>query len=173
MNQNGPHDGTILPYTFPAEEEKMSHVLEYPALPPSEAAAHFREALALETDPADVHADLEGGAADFVVLDARTPETFARGHVPGAINIPHRRIDARSTAGLSKDRLIVTYCDGIGCNASTRAALKLAALGFSVKEMLGGLDWWQRDGYAIEIGGAAGEAAVNAGEAAVNAARGC
>lgn len=151
----------------------MSKVLEHPALSPAAAAAHFREALALETDPADVHADLESGAADFVVLDARTPETFARGHVPGAINIPHRRIDAKSTAGLSRDQLIVTYCDGIGCNASTRAAGKLAALGFTVKEMLGGLDWWQRDGYAIEIGSAAGEAAVNAAGEAANVACGC
>lgn len=45
--------------------------------------------------------------------------------------------------------IIVTYCDGIGCNGSTKAALKLTALGFQVKEMLGGLDWWQRDGYAV------------------------
>lgn len=157
----------------------MSKVLEYPALAPAAAAAHFREALARATDPADVHAGLESGEADFVVLDARTPEAFARGHVPGAINLPHRRIDAQSTARLSRDRLIVTYCDGIGCNASTKAAWKLAALGFSVKEMLGGLDWWRRDGYAIETGGpadesAAGEAAVNAaGEATAKVACGC
>ena len=154
----------------------MSKVLEHPALSPAAAAAHFRNALARATDPSDVHSDLERNEADFVVLDARTPESFARSHVPGAINIPHRRIDARSTAGLSKGRLIVTYCDGIGCNASAKAAFRLAELGFVVKEMLGGIDWWVRDGYAIETGGpadvrAAGEAAANvAGEAAVNAA---
>lgn len=130
----------------------MSKVLEFPALPPSAAAAHFRDALARATDPSDVHADLESGEADFVVLDARSPETFARGHVPGAINIPHRRIDAVSTAALAKNRPIVTYCDGIGCNASTKAALKLAELGFTVKEMLNGLDGWRRDGFAVETG---------------------
>jgi rhodanese-related sulfurtransferase len=173
------------------QEEPMSNVLEHPALSPSAAAVHFRNALAHATDPSDVHSDLERNAADFVVLDARSPEAFARGHVPGAINIPHRRIDARSTADLSKERLIVTYCDGAGCNASTKAALKLAELGFGVKEMLGGIDWWRRDGYAIETGGTsacevfrnvadeatgnvAGEAAENvADEATENAVCGC
>jgi rhodanese-related sulfurtransferase len=149
----------------------MSKVLEYPALSPSVAAAHFRNALAHATDPSDVHSDLQGSDADFIVLDARSPEAFARGHVPGAINIPHRSIDARSTTGLSKDRLIVTYCDGTGCNASTKAAMKLAELGFAVKEMLGGIDWWRRDGYAIETGAtAADEVRTVAGKATGNVA---
>ena len=42
------------------------------------------------------------------------------------------------------------YCDGIGCNASTKTALKLLGLGFEVRELMGGLDWWKRDGYATE-----------------------
>lgn len=44
--------------------------------------------------------------------------------------------------------LIVTYCDGIGCNASTKGALNMATLGFNVKELIGGLDWWKRDGHS-------------------------
>ena len=154
----------------------MSKVLEYPALAPAAAAAHFRNALSLSTDPSDVHAGLEGGEPDFIVLDARSPRDFDRGHVPGAINIPHRQLDAITIARLPKDRLIVTYCDGIGCNASTNAALKLAELGFAVKEMLGGLDWWRRDGYTVEIGETSGsfEAAMTAaGEAAQNVGCGC
>jgi len=151
----------------------MSKVLEYPALAPAAAAAHFREALARSTDPSDVHSDRESGERGFVVLDARSPDAFARGHVPGAINVPHGRIDARSTAGLPKDRLIVTYCDGIGCNASTKAALKLAELGFAVKEMLGGLDWWRRDGYAVETEETSGDREHSAAEAAENVGCGC
>jgi rhodanese-related sulfurtransferase len=148
----------------------MSKVLEYPALAPAAAAAHFRDALAGSTDPSDVHSDVESGAPGFVVLDARSRDEFARGHVPGAINIPYRRLDARTTAGLPKDRLIVTYCDGIGCNASTKAALKLSELGFTVKEMLGGLEWWRRDGYAVETGETSGEGGNAAGEAVGNVA---
>ena len=45
-------------------------------------------------------------------------------------------------------RVHVCYCDGIGCNASTKTALKLLTLGFQVRELIGGLDWWKRDGYA-------------------------
>ena len=59
-------------------------------------------------------------------------------------------MNAESTEKLRRDCLYVTYCDGIGCNASTKSALKLARLGFRVKEMIGGLDWWKRDGYATE-----------------------
>ena len=45
-------------------------------------------------------------------------------------------------------RTCVCYCDGIACNASTKTALKLLMLGFEVRELIGGLDWWKRDGYA-------------------------
>jgi len=44
----------------------------------------------------------------------------------------------------------VTYCDGIGCNASTKGALNMARLGFKVRELIGGLDWWKRDGHPTE-----------------------
>jgi rhodanese-related sulfurtransferase len=54
------------------------------------------------------------------------------------------------TKDLDKSYLYVTYCDGIGCNASTKGDLNMAKLGFNVKELIGGLDWWRRDGYKIE-----------------------
>jgi hypothetical protein len=44
------------------------------------------------------------------------------------------------------------YCDGMGCNASTNGAYKLAVLGLRVKELLGGLDWWIRDGHPVATG---------------------
>lgn len=69
-------------------------------------------------------------------------------HIPGALNLPHRAICSNSTASLDKSKLYVCYCDGIGCNASTKTALKLLTLGFQVRELIGGLDWWKRDGYA-------------------------
>ncbi|MYE89111.1 rhodanese-like domain-containing protein, partial [Candidatus Poribacteria bacterium] len=46
----------------------------------------------------------------------------------------------------------VTFCVGIGRNASTKGALNMARLGFRVKELMGGLDWWKRDGYPTETG---------------------
>jgi rhodanese-related sulfurtransferase len=136
-----------------------SLVLEHPVADREAALAHFRAKLSLETDPADVHHDLMAGEPGVVVVDARTPEAYAAGHVPGAVNLPHRRMDAASTAALPKDKLYVVYCDGIGCNASTKGALRLTALGFACKEMMGGLDWWIRDGFPITTGSAPGRLA--------------
>ena len=65
------------------------------------------------------------------------PEAFAEGHIPGAVNFPHRTMNEDSTANLDRDALYVTYCDGIGCNASTKGALNMTRLGFRVKELDG------------------------------------
>lgn len=112
---------------------------------------HYQHKLDFEIDAADV--------ADYftiqplkkmILIDARSPEGFATEHIPGAINFPHRTMNEETTKILNTDVVYVTYCDGIGCNASTKAALKLSKLGFTVKELMGGLDWWKRDGYSTE-----------------------
>lgn len=87
---------------------------------------------------------------NVVVIDARSSEAYDLERIPGSINIPHRSMTIESTGELDKTKLYVTYCDGIGCNASTKGALNMARLGFEVKELLGGLDWWKRDGYQTE-----------------------
>ena len=115
----------------------------------SEAASFFAAKLAYETDSWDLVLALEEGAA-VVVVDARSSEAFAREHLPGAISFPHRLMNEESTSTLDRHRRYVVYCDGIGCNASTKGSLKLAQLGFDVRELIGGLDWWKRDGYATE-----------------------
>lgn len=122
------------------------------------ALAHFENRLEWEIDAADLHANPQA----YVVIDARTPEAFATGHVPGAINLPHRTITAE-TAHFPKDAVLVTYCDGIGCNASTKAAVKLSRLGYRVKEMIGGIDWWRRDGLPVHGGAEAESRAVVCG----------
>jgi len=110
----------------------------------------FYEAkLAYEIDGWDLYESLQN-PEEVVVIDTRSPEAYEREHIPGAVNFPHREMEEESTRSLDPSRLYVTYCDGIGCNASTKGALKLAKLGFRVKELLGGLDWWKRDGYATE-----------------------
>jgi rhodanese-related sulfurtransferase len=115
--------------------------------------AFYQAKLAYETDSWDLKTALEDGQ-DIVVVDGRSAEAYEREHIPGAVNIPHRTISEESLAGLSRSSLYVAYCDGIGCNASTKTAVKMATLGFRVKELIGGLDWWKRDGHPTE-GGAA------------------
>jgi rhodanese-related sulfurtransferase len=123
---------------------------EHPALAPVAAAAHFAQRLATETDPDDLHTDL-GRGAEIVVLDARAPDAYRRGHLPGARSLPHRLVDAESTARLPRDALLVVYCAGPGCNAATKAAAKLSALGFAVKELIGGIEYWERSGYEVIV----------------------
>jgi rhodanese-related sulfurtransferase len=133
--------------------KEQSRVLDVPPAAPAVAAAHFRERLAHATDPADVHADLVAGAPGFVLVDARSPEAYARGHLPGAVSFPYRTIGPEAAARLlPAGTPVVTYCDGIHCNASTKAAARLAELGYQVKEMLDGLDGWRRDGLPVEEG---------------------
>lgn len=111
--------------------------------------AHYENKLKYETDSYDLWESITLGK-DVVVVDARSEEAYAERHIPGAVNIPHRTMDPETTSHLDKNALYVTYCDGIGCNASTKGALNMARLGFNVKELMGGLDWWMRDGYETE-----------------------
>ena len=109
----------------------------------------YQSKLAFEMDSWDVYEAL-GNGEPIVVVDGRTSEAFAHEHIPGAVNLPHRDLSPATTASLDKSKIHVCYCDGIGCNASTKAVLKLLNLGFKVRELIGGLDWWKRDGYATE-----------------------
>jgi rhodanese-related sulfurtransferase len=117
---------------------------------PADAAAHFARRLAVETDVSDVHAALESGDPGFVLLDSRSAEAWAQGHVPGAVHLPGREIPARAATELDRSVPVVTYCWGPGCNGATRAALALALLGFRVREMIGGFEYWAREGLPVE-----------------------
>jgi len=115
----------------------------------SAAAQHYRSKLEFETDAWDLH-EMMRTQTPVVIVDARSEASYAEEHIPGSISFPHRAMNAESTQRLDPHSLYVTYCDGIGCNASTKGALKLAELGFRVKELIGGIEWWKRDGYATE-----------------------
>src|SRR5688500_15504029 len=119
---------------------------------PADAATHFARRLAVETDVSDVHAARESGDPGFVLLDIRSAEAWAQGHVPGAVHLPGREIEARTPVELDRSVPVVTYCWGPGCNGATRAALALTRLGYQVKEMLGGVEYWIREGFGIETG---------------------
>lgn len=114
---------------------------------------YYQEKLLYECDPSDLFQSLDQNEA-IVVVDARSSEAFKIEHIPGALNIPHRGMSPETTAILSKDHLHVVYCDGIGCNASTKGAINLLKLGFQVKELIGGIEWWKKDGYQTEGSGA-------------------
>jgi rhodanese-related sulfurtransferase len=124
-----------------------SFVAAIPAAAPSEAAEHFARTLSLETDCWDVRHSLQNGPVDFVLLDVRGPKAYARGHVPGAISLPHADITAERMMSWPHATLFVVYCAGPHCNGADRAALRLARLGRPVKLMLGGMTGWADEGF--------------------------
>jgi rhodanese-related sulfurtransferase len=125
-------------------------VIAVAAADPSAAERHFLDRLAFETDPADVAAQLRDAPDQIVLVDTRSAEAYADAHLPGAVSLPHATIDAAALASLPDDALIVTYCWSVTCNASTKGAARIAALGRPVKEMIGGIVAWQAEGFAIE-----------------------
>ena len=124
-------------------------VTSVPAADPAAAVAHFDARLRFETDPDDVASALaDGGEPGFVILDARGAEAFDAAHLPGAFNLP--RPIRREDVDALPERLIVVYCWGPGCNGATKAAAELAGLGRPVKEMIGGFEYWVREGHPVE-----------------------
>ncbi len=110
---------------------------------------YYKSKLEFEMDPSDLYSAFEE-SSEYIAVDARQAFGFEKEHIPTAINLPHREMTAETTKHLDKTKTYVCYCDGIGCNASTKGALKLTKLGFKVKELIGGLEWWKFDGYATD-----------------------
>ncbi|GIF15407.1 rhodanese-like domain-containing protein [Actinoplanes teichomyceticus] len=115
----------------------------------TEAIAHFTRRLAFETDVSDVRADLEAGTPGLVVVDSRSDEAWRQGHLPGAVHLPTGQIAARAAGLIPPGSSVVTYCWGPGCNGATRAALEFARLGYAVREMIGGYEYWVREGFPV------------------------
>jgi rhodanese-related sulfurtransferase/ketosteroid isomerase-like protein len=114
-----------------------------------EARHHFGRRLAHEADPADVWTAIETGTVDFVLVDCRPRGSYDKAHLPGAVSLPVREMDPAQVAALPQG-LLVTYCWGPSCNAATKGAYRLAALGRQVKELIGGLEYWIREGHPVE-----------------------
>jgi rhodanese-related sulfurtransferase len=131
-------------------ETHFSFVLETSIAEAPAAQKHFQSKLSFETDVWDVMTDLERGRSDFVVIDVRSRADFDARRIAGAIHLAYRSMGAETTAHLPKHKVMVTYCSGPGCNGSTKGALKLASLGFRVKEMIGGLEYWIKEGGPLE-----------------------
>ena len=128
-----------------------TRVTEIPAADAAPAVAHFAGLLAFETDCWDVHDALDRGT-DFVLLDVRSPDSFAAGHIDGALSWPYGKLTERRLSDYATDTTFVVYCAGPHCNAADRAALQLARLGRPVKKMIGGVTGWMDEGFDITTG---------------------
>jgi rhodanese-related sulfurtransferase len=128
----------------------VSPALGRPPAPPAEAAAFFAARLSYQADVSDVHASIESGSPGFVLIDSRGTDAWAQGRIPGALHLPTADIPGQADSVLDRSLPVITYCWGPGCDGATRAALALAELGFRVKEMIGGIEYWIREGFPVE-----------------------
>ena len=126
-----------------------SRISELAAADSADALRHFERLLTFETDCWDVHEAILDGNPDFVLLDVRSPQSFQLGHLPGATNMPHGRINERNLSTYAVDTLFVVYCKGPHCNGADRAAANLARLGRKVKKMIGGIEGWKDEGFDL------------------------
>src|SRR5215471_10017896 len=90
-------------------------------------------------------------AGAVTVLDVRPEDEFALGHLPGAVNIPLRALEARLSE-LNPSQEIVAYCRGPYCVLSYEAVAALRARGFKVRRLEDGLPEWRAAGLPV-VGG--------------------
>ncbi|EXJ51714.1 rhodanese-like domain-containing protein [Microbacterium sp. MRS-1] len=115
----------------------------------TDALSYFAGKLAHETDASDVYAAQHAGEA-FVFVDVRSADAWAQGHPVGAVHIPYRDIAERAPKEIPLTTPVVVYCWSPGCNAGAKGAVEFARLGYAVKEMIGGYEYWVREGLPTE-----------------------
>ncbi len=115
----------------------------------TDALSYFRNRLAFETDPSDVYAAQRAGE-NFVLVDVRGDDAWTQGRISGAIHLPYREIADRAPQELDVRVPVVVYCWSPGCNAGQKGAVRFAELGYSVREMIGGYEYWVREGQPSE-----------------------
>jgi rhodanese-related sulfurtransferase len=126
-----------------------SMVSRPPAADSARALKHFKRLLEFETDCWDVHHAIANNRQDFVLLDVRSEELYNKGHIAGALSMPHARINEESLAKYSPETLFVVYCAGPHCNGTEKAAIRIAQLGRPVKKMIGGVTGWHDEGFPL------------------------
>ena len=115
---------------------------------PARARAYFEDKLAFTTGPVELDRWIKSGEDNLVVVDVRAAQDFAKGHIPGAINLPKERWD--SLQGLNKNKTNVVYCYTQQCHLAANACARFASKGYPVMELEGGFEVWKQHELDIE-----------------------
>ena len=118
------------------------------------AKAFFAAELAYKSVPHDINEIVKDKAkhADAIIVDVRDAESFKKGHIPGAINIPNGDVKDEAAAGLKKDGMHYVYCYSLLCKLSQKVCADLLQKGYKVKEIAGGFDAWEKTSFPVEKG---------------------
>lgn len=112
------------------------------------AIEYFAAKLRYETDPSDVAAALAAGER-VAFVDTRGHTSWHQGRARGAVHIPRAEIAERAPREIPLDMPVVVYCWGPACNGATRSAIEFLKLGYTVREMIGGFEYWAREGLGV------------------------
>lgn len=115
---------------------------------PAEARRYFENKLAFTLGPVELDRWIKADENNLVVVDVRAAEDFAKGHIPGAINLPKETWD--HPQGLSKDRTNVVYCYTQQCHLAANGCARFAAQEYPVMELEGGFKAWKDSQFDIE-----------------------
>ena len=113
------------------------------------AVAHFAAKLRYEIDASDVVTARAAGE-QLVLVDTRNLASWNQGHAKGAVHMPRLEVAERAPREIPIDVPVVVYCWSPGCNGADKAALEFAKLGYEVRLMIGGFEYWAREGYEVE-----------------------
>ncbi len=117
-----------------------------PAVSAGAAVAAAPEKVNTKISPADYQSKF-GAGSEHLLLDVRTPEEFASGHIPGAVNISVDSLSQRLSE-VPQDKPVVVYCRS--GNRSNQAAQILDQAGYTQIYDLGGIVTWQQQGYPVQ-----------------------
>ena len=120
---------------------------------PAKAKQYFEDKLAFTLGPVELDHMIKEGT-NINIVDVRAAEDYAKGHIPGAINLPKEKWD--TLEGLEKDKVNVLYCYTMVCHLAAGAAAHFAGRGFPVMELEGGFETWKEYDLDVE-----GDGAVN------------
>jgi rhodanese-related sulfurtransferase len=115
---------------------------------PARARAYFEDKLAFTTGPVELDRWIKTGQDNLLIVDVRAAEDFAKGHIPGAINVPKEKWD--NPQGLNRDKTQVVYCYTQQCHLAANACVRFAGKGYPVMELEGGFETWKENELDVE-----------------------
>jgi rhodanese-related sulfurtransferase len=117
---------------------------------PAKAREYFKAKMEFTTGPVELNHMLENHNGNINIVDVRAAGDYAKGHIPGAINLPKDKW--AGFQGLEKRKLNILYCYSQTCHLAATAAIEFAAHGYPVMEMQGGFEAWVKNELKVERG---------------------